>query len=65
MTKLTKRQIQQIIMHTPKELKGKRIGSSGIREILGSFTPYEANWSYVAGWTYNGELVVIRCGEIM
>ena len=65
MSRLTKRQIQQIIKRTPAELKGTSPGSSYIREVLGSFTPNEANWSYVAGWTADDRLVVIRHGEIM
>lgn len=62
---LTRRQIQQIIKRTPQELRGKAIGSSGIREVFGRFTPSGANWSYVAGWTDDGILVVIRFGTIM
>ena len=65
MSRLTKRQIQQIIKRTPAELKGTSPGSSYIREVLGAYTPVEANWSYVAGWTADGTLVVIRYGEVM
>ena len=65
MSRLTKRQIQQIIKRTPIELKGTCPGSSYIREVLGAYTPAEANWSYVAGWTAEGQLVVIRFGEVM
>jgi len=62
---LTKRQIQQIIKRTPKELKGQLKGDGIIREVMGIFTPAGANWSYVAGWTADDKLIVIRCGEIM
>ena len=65
MSRLTKKQIRQIIDHTPAELKGTTPGSSGIRETLGYYTKEDANWSYVAGWTKEGVLVVMRFGEIM
>lgn len=60
--KLTKKQIDMIRQHTPENLKGKQVT---ISHTLGYFQPYEANWSYVAGWTYDGLLVVTRFGEIM
>lgn len=60
--KLTKKQIDMIIAHTPKELKGIQLG---IQTTLGYFMPASANWCYVAGWTYDGELVVTRFGEVM
>ena len=62
---LTKKQIQKIIAHTPEHLKGTAPGSSAMREVLGRFSPADANWSYVAGWLHTGELVVIRFGEVM
>ncbi len=65
MSRLTKRQIQQIIERTPAELKGTCPGSSYIREVLGTYAPAEANWSYVAGWTKDGILVVILYGKVM
>jgi len=65
MNKLTKKQIRQIIDHTPAELKGTSPGSSIIREPLGYYSPTDANWSYVAGWMKDGTLVVVRYGQIM
>ena len=65
--KLTRKQIDIIIQHTPHELKGKQISSfSGDR--LGSYAPSAANWAYIAQYiTHNGApvLVVTRFGEIM
>lgn len=63
--KLTKAQIDRIIKNTHPELKGQNHGSFILAEELGSYTPTEANWSFRAGWTNNGDLVVIRFGEIM
>ncbi len=60
--KLTKKQIDIIRAHTPEELKGTQ---TTISQTLGYFQPYEANWSYLAGWTYDGVLVVTRFGEVM
>lgn len=60
--RLTKKQIDIIILKTKKELKGKNIS---ICNILGTYTKYGANWSYVAGWTYEGDLVATRFGEVL
>ena len=60
--KLTKKQIDIIRAHTPESLKGSQVTVS---QTLGFFQPYEANWSYVAGWTHDGILVVTRFGEVM
>ena len=60
--KLTKKQIDMIREHTPAELKGKSVT---ISNTLGYFQPFEANWSWIAGWTHDGQLVVTRFGEIM
>lgn len=60
--KLTKKQIDMIREHTPKELKGTQVN---ISSTLGIFQPFEANWAWVAGWTYDGILVVTRFGEVM
>ena len=65
MNKLTKKQIEKIIAHTPQELKGTQPGGGALRDILGYFMPADANWSFVAGWLHTGELVVIRYGEVM
>lgn len=62
--KLTMKQIQQIMKHTPAELKGKQVGDA-LREELGTFQKQDANWSYHAGWLSDGTLVVLRYGEIM
>lgn len=59
--KLTWKQIIAIINHTPPELKHKQ---DHLNETLGYFQPSGANWSYRAGWTYEGNLVVLRFGEI-
>ena len=60
--KLTKKQIEIIREQTKKELKGTH---QSICTTLGWYTPSQANWSYFAGWTYNGDLVVTRFGEVM
>jgi len=65
MPTLTKKQMQQIIDRTPEKCKGEIPGSSYIREPLGRFSPSGANWSYVAGWTKDGDLVVLRFGEVV
>lgn len=59
--KLTRKQIIAIINPTPPELKHKQ---DHLDETLGYFQPSGANWSYRAGWTYEGNLVVLRFGEI-
>lgn len=59
--KLTKKQIDIIIRHTKKSLKGKY---ASISTTLGYYTPSGANWSYVAGWTYDGYLVVTVFGQV-
>ena len=64
MKRLTKRQIQQIIFHTPDELHGKALGSDAMVETLGCFQPEGANWSYQAGWLNDGQLVVMVFGII-
>ena len=60
--KLTKKQIEIIRENTKKELKGTQ---KSICRTLGYFQPTNANWSWVAGWTYEGDLVVTRFGEVM
>ena len=65
MNKLTKKQIEKIIAHTPAELKNTQPGSSALREKLGYYRPAEANWCFIAGWLHTGEMVVIRFGEVM
>lgn len=60
--KLTKKQIDAIRAHTPEELKGKQVH---LAETLGHFQKSGANWSYIAGWTYDGALVVARFGEVL
>ena len=60
--KLTKKQIELIRERTKKELKGTH---QSICTTLGFYTPTQANWSYVAGWTYDGDLVVTRFGEVI
>ena len=59
---LTKKQIELIRENTPEELKGYYVS---IKTTLGYFQPSGANWRWVAGWTYEGQLVVTRFGEIM
>lgn len=59
---LTKKQIETIRRHTPEALKGTQVM---ICETLGYFQPAGANWSYRAGWTRDGILVVTRFGEVM
>lgn len=60
--RLTKKQIEIIRENTKAELKGKQ---ATLYTILGYYQPSGANWSYQAGWTYEGDLVVVRFGEIM
>ena len=61
MTKLTRRQIQHIIKRTPQELRGT---FPEIMEEFGQFQPEGANWSYRAGWTWDGVLVVTVFGQV-
>ena len=60
--KLTKKQIDAIRAHTPAELKGKQVS---IYDSLGSYSKANTNWSYRAGWTREGVLVVTVFGEVM
>lgn len=60
--KLTKKQINIIRENTPEELKGTQ---PYIIATLGYFTPAGANWSWRAGYTDHGQLVVTRFGEVM
>jgi len=60
--KLTRKQIEAIRSHTPEKLKGKQVR---IAETLGTYQKSGTNWSYIAGWTYDGELVVTAFGEVM
>lgn len=62
MTRLTKKQIDAICAHTPEALKGTQVH---IWETLGNYMPAGANWSYCAGWTRDGVLVVTRFGEVL
>ena len=59
--KLSKKQINEIIKQTKKELKGTQ---QSIATQLGYFRPAAANWAYLAGWTYSGDLVVTVFGEV-
>ena len=59
--KLTKKQIDIIIAHTPIELKGT---CQTIVESFGYYMPSNANWSYHAGYTSNGFLVVTVFGHV-
>ena len=59
--RLTKKQIDLIIKNTKKELKHKQIS---IDELLGIYTKAGANWSYKAGFTIDGDLVVTVFGEV-
>lgn len=60
--KLTRKQINEIAQHTPADMVGKQ---TSIYTVLGYFQKAGANWSYLAGWTYDGLLVVTRFGEIV
>lgn len=60
--KLTKKRIDSIREHTPDSMKGKQ---DHIRDTLGYYQPSGANWSYCAGWNYDGVLIVTRFGEVM
>ena len=60
--KLTRKQVTAIIAHTPQELKGKQ---DHLTEELGYYQPSGVNWSYRAGWTYEGNLVVLYFGVIL
>lgn len=59
--KLTKKQIDIIIKNTKPELKGT---FPVIVETLGYYTKSECNWSYRAGFTSEGFLVVTVFGEV-
>ena len=60
--KLTKKQVNAIIAHTPRELVGKSVS---IAETLGGYSRPDWNWGYRVGWTYDGVLLVTRFGEVM
>ena len=60
--KLTKKQIEIIREQTPAELRGTR---PFIIQTLGYFMPSGANWSYIAGFTFDGVLVVTRYGAVV
>lgn len=60
--KLTYKQIKMIIENTRKDLKGTH---QSIYQELGYYMPSGANWSYIAGWTYDGNLVVSQFGQIL
>ena len=60
--KLTMAQIKQIQKHTPENLKGTY---PTIVENLGFFQKADANWSYWAGWTKDGILVVTVYGKVI
>lgn len=62
MQKMTMTQMREIMEQTPKHLKGTQ---QKLERTLGYFTKAGANWSYLAGWTYDGDLVVTRFGEVM
>lgn len=59
--KLTKQQIYTIIKHTKPKLKGT---PASICEELGYYQKIGTNWSYIAGWTYDGDLVVTVFGQV-
>ena len=64
--KLTKKQINQIREHTPKEIIGNTHFVS--IEHFGYFQPYDANWAYIAQWVRIAEqeyLVVTLFGEVL
>lgn len=54
-SRLSKRQIDAIIKRTPAHLKGT---FPKIEETFGYYAKPETNWSYIAGWTKDGDLVV-------
>lgn len=60
--KLTKKQIEIIRKQTPAELKGTQ---PSIIQTLGYFMPSGANWSYKAGFTFDGVLVVTLFGTVV
>lgn len=59
--KLTKKQIDIIIAHTPKELKGS---CPAIVADFGYYMKAGANWIYHAGYTHDGFLVVTVFGYV-
>ena len=65
--KLTKKQIDTIILYTPAELHGKPVtGWTGM--TLGYYQPAGANWAYHAQYIdHNGApvLVVTQFGHVM
>lgn len=61
MMKLTRAQIELIREHTPKELKGQFLR---IETTLGHFQKAGANWTYKAGWTADGQLIVTAFDEV-
>ena len=65
--KLTKKQIDMIVLYTPEDLHGKAVsGWTGFD--LGYYSPANANWAYHARYVdYNGipVLVVTQFGHIL
>lgn len=59
---LTKKQIEIIRKNTKPELKGTH---QSLKETLGYFQKCGTNWSYIAGYTYDGDLVVTQFGEVI
>ncbi len=65
--KLTKKQIDTIILYTPAELRGKTV-TCWIGLEFGYYAPANANWAYHAQYVdYNGVpvLVVTQFGRIL
>lgn len=60
--RLTRKQINLIVENTPEHLLGTQ---AHIHTTFGAYSPSNANWSYVAGWTADGDLVVTRFGEVV
>ena len=60
--RLTRKQTNLIIENTPEQLIGTQ---AHIHSVLGAYSKSDANWSYVAGWTADGDLVVTRFGEVV
>jgi len=54
--KLTKRQIDNIIEHTPAELKGFQ---KSFESDFGWYMKRDANWSYQAGWVQHNSGFVL------
>lgn len=59
---LTLKQLKIISKQINRKLIGK---SCSIMTTLGYYQPRNANWAYVVGWDYYGNLVITQFGQVV